>query len=294
VLEACEKLDYIPNPAARTLSTSKSKTVAAIIPTIEHSVFAKFVAGIEFALGTRGYSLVLAISNGDQDEELSAARKLLGMGAEAFVLSGAEHSEQLLDLFARRQVPFAFTSIWDENLEHPQIGYDNENLAAEAVEYLASLGHQRIAVVHGPLANNDRAFARRKGAESVVSASVTLDFHEVELSVGGGRKATQRVLQKTPRPTAIFCFSDVLALGVYFGLSEAGLRIPRDISVMGFDNLDWSKDTHPPLTTINLPAADMGKAVALQIMDHLETGEPLKSQHQPAAIIERASVKKLN
>lgn len=79
VLEACARLDYVPNPAARALSTSRSRTVAAIIPTIEHSVFAKFIAAIEATLGDQGYTLVLAISNGDPEEELRGAQKLIGM-----------------------------------------------------------------------------------------------------------------------------------------------------------------------------------------------------------------------
>ncbi|WP_170603429.1 LacI family DNA-binding transcriptional regulator [Ruegeria arenilitoris] len=293
VLEACERLDYLPNPAARALSTNKSNTIAAIIPTIEHSVFAKFIAGIEQALGTRGYSLVLAISNGEDEEELKAARKLLGMGAEAFILSGAAHSKELLDMFLRRQVPIAFTSIWDPNLKIPTIGYDNGKLAAEAVRYLASLGHQRIAIFHGPLKTSDRTLARRQGAETVNTPLVELEFHETELSVSGGRVAVREVLHGKVRPTAVLCFSDVLALGVYFGLREAGLEVPDDMSVMGFDNLDWAKETHPPLTTINLPAAEMGKAVATQIMDHLETGVPLHRENLDAEIVRRSSVKEI-
>ncbi len=290
VLEACERLDYLPNPAARALSTKKSRTIAAIIPTIEHSVFAKFISGIESTLGARGYSLVFAISNGDPEEELIAARKLLGMGPEAFILSGGTHSQVLLDVFQRRQVPTVYTSIWNPDLALPTIGYDNRKLAAEAVRFLASLGHRHIAVFHGPADQNDRTMARRQGAEEA-GQGLKLEFHECELSASGGRATIGKVLQLDTRPTAVLCFSDVLALGVYFGLSEAGLSIPDDMSVMGFDNLDWAKETFPPLTTINLPATDMGVAAATQIIDHLDTGVPLQSELLDAEIVNRSSVK---
>lgn len=293
VLEASERLDYLPNPAARALSTNKSRTIAAIIPTIEHSVFAKFIAGIEQALGAHGYSLVLAISNGDDAEELKAARKLLGMGAEAFILSGAAHSQALFDVFERRQVPFVFTSVWEPDLAYPTIGYDNAQLAADAVEYLRAHGHRHIAVIHGPLAGSDRTQARCRGAQSVRSDALKLSFFETELSASGGRKVIREVVQGDTRPTAILCFSDVLALGVYFGLAEMGIRIPEAISVMGFDNLDWAKETFPPLTTIDLPATDMGRSVATQIMEHLEHGTPLCRKQLPAQIIERSSVAKI-
>lgn len=294
VLEACDRLDYLPNPAARALSTSKSKTVAAIIPTIEHSVFAKFIAAIERALGQRGYSLVLAVSNGDADEELQAARKLLGMGAQAFILSGALHRPGLLEMFERRQVPFVFTSVWDAAGDQPTIGYDNAGLAKSAVDYLAAQGHRDIGVIHGPLAENDRTLARRQGAENAQSARLGMHFFETPLSVHGGKLALRRALE-TPAPiTALLCFSDVLALGVYFGLAEAGKEVPGDMSVMGFDNLDWARAAAPPLTTIDLPAADMGAAVAGQIMQCLETSAPLGSHLLGGTIIERASVRRID
>ena len=214
------------------------------------------------------------------------------MGAEAFILSGATHAEALLSMFNRRQVPFAFTSVWQPDLNVPIIGYDNRHLAREAVQYLGSLGHDRIAVLHGPL-ENDRTKARRNGAELGADKSQKLEFHRTELSVAGGRQAIRDIMKQNNRPTAVLCFSDVLALGVLFGLSEAGLSVPDDVSVMGFDNLDWAMETHPPLTTINLPSGQMGAAVATQIMNHLELGTPLGSEFLAAEIIKRASVKDL-
>lgn len=290
VLEACARLDYVPNPAARALSTSRSRTVAAIIPTIEHSVFAKFIAAIEATLGDQGYTLVLAISNGDPEEELRGAQKLIGMGAEAFILTGEAHSPSLLEMFERRQVPHVFTSVWNPDNSSPTIGYDNALLAGDAVRYLAAHGHAHIGVVHGPLADSDRTKARRQGAETAGAGLVSLEFHETELNVRGGKSVISRVLAAGAPPSALLCFSDVIALGVYFGLAEAGKRIPQDMSVMGFDNLDWAVETVPPLTTIDLPAAEMGRAAARQIIENLEDGTKLQPQFLPAQIIERGSV----
>lgn len=290
VLAACKQLNYLPNPAARALSTSRSKTVAAIIPTIEHSIFAKYIASIEHSLAQRGYSLVIAISHGDLDEELAAAQKLLGMGAEAFILSGADHHPDLLDLFTQRGVPHVYSSIWQPASAAPSIGYDNTALARAAMDYLTGHGHHHIAVLHGPLAESDRTRDRQAGAQAAQRDGLTLDFHETSLDVAGGKSATRALLQSTNRPSAIFCFSDVLALGALFALSEAGLRVPEDVSVMGFDNLDWSGETAPALTTINLPATRMGAEVGTQLMDHLDNGTPLGPVRLDGAIVERASV----
>jgi len=296
VLSACEKLDYVPNPAARALSTNKSRTIAAIIPTIEHSVFAKYIAAIEQTLSEHGYSLVMAISNADQEEELKAVRKLLGMGAEAFILTGARHRDELFDMFKRRNVPHVLTSIWDPNNESTTIGYDNAALAAEAVTFLVASGHRKIAIIHGPLSENDRTQARRSGAVAAQSEQTTIGFYETELNVAGGKRVVHDILQSRLqsgcRYTAILCFSDVLALGAYLALSAAGLRIPDDISLMGFDNLDWSDQVVPSLTTIDLPARRMGDEVAAQLIDHLESAKPLRSTLLSGNIIQRQSVRK--
>ena len=293
VLQACKDLNYLPNPAAKALSTSRVKTIAAIIPTIEHSIFAKTIAAIEQALSDRGYSLVLAISNGDEAQELDAARKLLGMGAEAFILSGAVHSQELAELFARRGVPHVFTSVWDPRNPTPTIGYDNFGLAALAIDFLAGHGHRNIAVVHGPLIDSDRTRARRAGAESALTGDMRMGFFETGLDVAGGKAAVDGLLAPGGNHTAILCLSDVLALGVYFGLAKAGLSVPDDISVMGFDNLDWSSETEPPLTTLNLPAGRMGTEVATQLMDHLDFQKPIDPEHLSGRIVERQSVRHL-
>jgi len=294
VLLASKQLDYLPNPAARTLSTNKSKTIAAVIPTIENSVYAKYIAAIEQTLAERGYSLVMAISNADPDQEFAAAGKLLGMGAEAFILSGAAHSKDLIDLFERREVPFVFTSVWDPDSLRPNIGYDNFALAREAVEFLAAKGHRDIAVIHGPLCESDRTRARREGALAGGGSGTRLEFLETELSVAGGKQAARKVLGAQKGCSALLCFSDVQALGAYFAFSEANVRIPDDISVMGFDNLDWSEHVSPALTTINLPARKMGRAVANQLMDHLDDGTPIRPLQLEGAIIERGSVRSVN
>lgn len=291
VLEACRKLDYVPNPAARALTTRSSRTIAAIIPTIEHSVFAKFIAAIEETLSEAGYSLVMAISNADEDEEMRCLQKLLGMGAEAFILSGASHSPDLLELLERRKVPHVYTSIWDPTAISPTIGYDNFALAEQAVRYLAGKGHQRIAVAHGPLDTSDRTRARRAGAESAQADVERLEFFETPLGVAGGKTIFRQLCARERDFSAILCFSDVLALGCLFGAQEAGVRIPEDISLMGFDNLDWSTETTPSLTTINLPARRMGRVAATALVSHLETQDDIRPHLLDGRIIERDSVK---
>ena len=294
VLDACKKMDYLPNPAARALSTKKSKTVAAIIPTIEHSVFAKLISAIEQSLAGGGYSLVLAISNANEEDELAAARKLLGMGAEAFILTGAAHNPELFDLFERRSVPFIVTSVWNVVHDYPLIGYDNFLLASDAVKFLSEKGHTDIAILHGPVAQNDRTRMRCDGAASAQSENLNLTFFETSLDVAGGKKAICSALEFSNKFTAALCFSDVLALGTYIGLAKTGRRIPDDFSVMGFDNIDWAEAVEPSLTTIDLQAQKMGSEAAIRLMARLEHDSPIESLEVWGHIIERDSVANVN
>ena len=294
VLNACKKLDYLPNPAAKALSTSRSKTVAAVIPTIENSVFAKSISAFERSLTDNGYSLVLAISHADEEEELTAAQKLLGMGAEAFILTGAVHSPELFALFQRRSVPFVVTSIWKSECDYPLIGYDNFSLASDAVKFLAEQGHKDIVVLHGPVSQNDRTQMRRDGAASMQSENMNLTFYETSLDVKGGKQAIRKALEYNNNFTAALCFSDVLALGTYVGLNGTGKVIPDDISVMGFDNIDWAEAVEPPLTTIELPSQEIASEVAAQLVAHLEFGAPIQSKKVYAHIVKRNSVTEIS
>jgi len=289
VLRACEKLDYVPNPAARTLSTNRTKIVALIIPSVEHSIFAKYVTAIEQSLSDRGYSLVLAISNANPQDELNAALKLIGMGAEAFILTGADHDSQLPEILTRRDKPFVFTSVWFADRVYPNIGYDNRILAMQAVQYLFKQGHRKIAVVHGYLKESDRTLARCAGARDVADSG-EIDFFETSVNVAGGKESAKRILQGSASYSAILCFSDVLALGAYFAITELGLKIPEDVSVMGFDNLDWSEHVVPALTTVDLQAQVMGEKAVTEVIDCLDTSTPITSSKLNARIIERASV----
>ena len=290
VIEASRRLNYIPNPAARALTTKRSRTIAAVVPTLEHSIFARFITAIEETLGARGYSLVVAVSREDPNEELRATNKLLGLGAEAFIYSGITHNPELLDQLDIRNIPCVFTSYWNAESPIATIGYDNASLATQAVRFLYDRGHRQISILHGNPSNNDRTAARVEGAKASQCAGLKLCFVETEISVEGGAFGTDCILASHPNTTAILCFSDIIALGALFELSRNNKRVPDDMSLMGFDNLDWAATSVPPLTTIDLPTYRMGRAASLALIEYLETGEPVLPVRLDGTIISRHSV----
>ncbi len=291
VLTVARKLSYIPNPAARALSTNRSYTIAAIVPTFEHSIFARFLTTLEETLKARNYSIVVAVSQWDQDEELRLTESLLGLGAEGFIFSGIERHPDLLPTLSRRNVPCVFTSCWAPELEIPTIGYDNTALSSDAVHYLCNEGHKNIAVIHGPSEKNDRTQARIDGALTMQNSECAIRFLETELSANGGAQAICRLADsEAPLPTAILAFSDVLALGAMFELGRRGIRIPEDISLMGFDNFEWSATANPALTTINLPTRRMARASGEAMMDFLENGTAIEPVKMQGEILKRETV----
>lgn len=269
ILQAIQQLGYAPNPLAKALNAGRNKTVGAVIPTVDHAIFATFLEAVEEGLGNRGYSLVIATSDYDPEIELRRTKSLLEMGAQAIILSGGDHLPELNDLTTRFGVPLVLTSLYDQGANHPTIGYDNRQMARMAVEHLTSLGHSDIALIHGPLTYNDRTQLRIQGARDAAS---TIRLVESELSEKGGVDATKEMLTWRRFPSAILCLSDVIALGVMFELYRAGRRIPDDVSLMGFDNLAWSEHTFPSLSCIDLPVHEMGLAAADGICNRLDDG----------------------
>jgi LacI family transcriptional regulator len=211
------------------------------------------------------------------------------MGAEALVVSGLEHETEMLTVAQARKVPVLCTSIFDAGAPLPTIGYDNYALGRQAAEYLSGLGHRRIAVFHGGTTDNDRTQLRIDGIRVALTDADNIRFCEVPLSVTGGADATRAVFSGTAPPTAILCLSDVLALGVMFEAQRLQKSIPQDLSVMGFDDLEWASAAHPPLTTIQLPVTEMGHATADGLIDCLEGKHVLTSKLLDGKIIERQS-----
>lgn len=289
VLATMRELGYTPNSAARALATRRTRTIAAVIPTLAHSIFASFLNAIEVELASAGYALVIATTDGDPAIEFKRAHDLLNMGAEGLIISGLVHDPELFELIGRQQLPTICTSVFDPTAPLPTVGYDNSALGAEAVAYLHSLGHSRIAVVHGPVENSDRTALRLAGVAAGAGAEVETVLCPGTLDASGGAEAARKILGMANRPGAILCLSDVLALGVLFELARAGVSVPRDISVMGFDDLDWASLSTPPLTTIRLPSIRMGHVAARALVENLEYGTAIASQRIDARIVVRES-----
>lgn len=256
-----EELGFVRSAAAFAINSGRTRLLGALIPTLESDIFSLTISSIEQTLVDHGFSLIVATTDDDPEKEARKAKELVDVGVEGFIVTGLEHSDALHDLLRRTQVPTVAISYFDETYHLPTVGYDNRMAARTACQHLKDLGHKRIAVIHGALTGNDRNVARVEATRAALSAEQCW-FFEGAISVAGGVDALRRAVADHGPFDAIFCMSDVMAFGVLHELHRMGLSVPGDVSVVSIHNLPASEFTYPPLTTVNLPARQMGRCAA--------------------------------
>ncbi len=293
VSEKVAELGYVASGAARALASNRSFTVGAIIPTLNNAIFAASIAAFEATLSEAGYTLLVTVSNYDHHQEVEQVRRLLERGVDGLMIVGLDHLDQTWDLLERTHRPVV--AIWGhaEEARVPCMGFDNAAAAARAVDHLVELGHRRVAMIAGISQDNDRAAARRCGVEqALVRHGLPVDpalFVERAYSHTNGREAFGRLMDRETPPSAIMCGNDVLAMGAIFEAQARGIDVPREVSIIGFDNLPITEHLQPGLTTLDVPSRQMGEAAAQAIMAHLRDGTPIVSRSFGAPLLERGT-----
>ncbi len=276
VRAAAAALGYVPDAAARALASRRSRTIGAVVPTLDNPIFATGVQRLESRLNERGYALVVASSDYRADKELHQAINLLERGIEGLMLTGTEHHPSLHALLETRGVPHVNTWVDAGDAVHPCIGFDNVEAAVRLTNFLLDLGHARFAMIAGIAEGNDRAAARIVGVrEALARRGLRLDVDrliEEPYSVGAGRDGLRAVLAGAPeaRPTAVICGNDLLAYGAVFEAAAMDLDVPGDLSVVGFDDAELSSHIPPGLTTMHVPSGEMGALAADYLVNRIE------------------------
>ncbi|MDO6565162.1 LacI family DNA-binding transcriptional regulator [Amphritea sp. 1_MG-2023] len=288
-------LGYVRDGAARALASSNSRTIGAIIPTLESAIFASGINAVEQRLDEAGYSLRLAVSNYDQEHELKQIREMMEQGVDGILLIGNDHLPEAFNLMKQHQQLFANMWAYSEDAPYPCIGFDNRQASRQVAEYLLELGHRRLSIISGISKNNDRAKLRIQGAKDAFQAyGLSInddDIIERNYDIWEGRHAT-RFLMNRPhheRPTAIICGNDVLALGCLLECRHSGIRVPEDVSITGFDDLPLSEHLLPGLTTVHIPTTQMGHQAANFLLDSLADKSPETKKKLPTQLVIRGS-----
>lgn len=269
VLLAVRQLGYTPDFSGKALVSGRTNTVGAVIPTMENAIFARGIQAFQETLSETGVTLLVSSSGYDPMREEEQIRALIARGADGLLLIGEARPQSTYDLLARRGIPYVLAWSLGASDDH-YVGFDNRAAAEVMARRVISLGHRRIAMIAGVTEMNDRAAARLAGVRDAIERSglavSDLLVTEAPYTFAHGSQAFQALIESKLRPTAIICGNDVLAVGAIKRAKELGIRIPRDISITGFDDIDIAEFVEPGLTTVHVPHRRMGSIAARQLL----------------------------
>ncbi|WP_336492190.1 LacI family DNA-binding transcriptional regulator [Methylobacterium nigriterrae] len=291
VREAAEALGYLPGGPAQALASGRTHTIGAVIPTLDHAIFARAVQAMQTTLAKSGYQLLLAAHEYSAVQEAAAVRSMLGRGVDGLMVVGADHLPETWAHLTSVSIPVVLSWSFDERLD--SIGFDNAQAGYLAAEHLLRLGHRRFGMVSGFTQTNDRARLRVAGMrEALASAGLDLPNSRVSeqpFTLAGGRAGLAQLLGLAEPPTAVVCGNDLLAVGVILEAGQRGLAVPEDLSVVGIDNLEIASHIAPSLTTVHLPTAELGRQVAEHLLSRLSGQTPPKRIEMAIELVERHS-----
>lgn len=279
VRAAAASLGYVPNNAARALRSRRTHIIGTVIPTLDHAIYAQQVEALQRELSQHGYLLLVTASEYNLLTELTQVRLLIERGIEGLVLVGENHDPRLFELLSARRIEYITTYCYNPRGTMPCVGFDNRRTIARVADYLLDLGHVDICMLAGITKDNDRAFERVEGFKAALAARGLSPGPIIEKPylIAAGREAFRTLVARGLRSTAVICASDVLAFGVLAECAAQGIRIPMDLSVVGFDNLAFAAHLQPSLTTVQVPASEMGRRAGDYLIRRLR-GEQAESR----------------
>ena len=273
VLAAIEALGYQPNLLAKSLKTRKTFTIGLLISDIQNSFFTSVVRGVEDVALSRGYHLFLCNTDEDVSREDEYVTELLKKRVDGLIVASAAPRQGQTWGSGVGDTPFVFLDREVQGIDADVIRVDNRRAMALIAEHLVNLGHRRIGLVSGPL-DKASGYERYTGLKSALAdLGNTLDDSLVrfgDFRTAGGRKKTEELLRLSHPPTALVAANNQMTLGALLAVREKGLKIPEDISVIGFDDPEWAPLVHPPLTTLAQPTYEMGVGAVRLLLERME------------------------
>jgi len=293
VMKAVEALGYTPDFGGRALASRRTNTVGAIIPTMDNAIFARGLQSFQEALSRFGKTLLVASSGYSPAREREQMEVMASRGVDGLLLIGSARPESSVEFLRRRGIPFL--GAWNLGDEDGYfVGFDNRAAATGLTEKVLAQGHRRLAMIAGITHMNDRAADRMEGvlaaAELAGIGRDRLPVIEAAYTFDDGARAFGELMALRPRPSVVMCGNDVLAVGAMQKARELGLRVPEDVSITGFDDIDLAGVVDPKLTTVRVPHRRMGEAAAEMLIKLINKGPVERQIEIPTAIVERGTL----
>lgn len=270
VLAAIAEANYTPNAHARSLAAGYSRTFGLIVSDVANPFFPELVKSIQRRAADAGYDLILANTNYDERLTVSCVERMLQQKVRGVAIMTSEMDVSLIERLKGAEVAVVYLDLGPVGPHTSNINVDYESGVRAGVTHLLDLGHRRIAYVGGP--RHLKSAERRRASFAEIMERYKHTLHtkpvviESDFTAEGGVRAATEFLGLAERPTAIFSGNDLMAIGVLGELRRAGVRVPDEVSVVGFDDISFAELTDPPLTTIAFPRADIGSAAIEALM----------------------------
>ena len=274
VMEAVSRLGYEPNANAKSLRTTRTRKIIVTVPNIANIFFSNIILGVEAAAAAAGYTVLLGDVSLSGESEANYASMLRRKEADGLIFLGHSLPQVACDLIALEglNAPIVNGCEFNETLGVSSVHIDNGSAARQVMDYLYGLGHKHIGVVTGAM-ESPISRDRLVGCQSSARANGALDDLIVmrgDFTVEAGEAQTYLLLDLDPLPTAIFCFSDDMAIGALHAIRQRGLSCPKDVSIVGFDDIRTARYAFPPLTTVRQPMAEIGRQAVGLLIEILE------------------------
>jgi len=292
VWAAIDELGYVPNTQARALGSGRSGMIGLVVSEITNPFFPELIQSFEDAAIENGYEILIGSTNYDPRRMELCIRRLLERKAEGVAILTFGIEQPLFEQLADRNIPLVFVDVGPDRpgVSVLKINYDHG--IRQGVQHLAALGHRKIGFISGPLAlhsaqSRSRAFLKALGECGILARPEWQA--EGNHTFEGGIPCMERILGGSDRPTAVMCSNDMTALGALHVAHRLGLRVPADISVVGFDNIQMARVMIPPLTSVQMSPIDIANAAVKALKAHIEGDNPQREYKIDTHLVVRES-----
>ncbi|MFW5500965.1 MULTISPECIES: LacI family DNA-binding transcriptional regulator [unclassified Maridesulfovibrio] len=293
VLRAMKMCNYKYNALARGFATKKSNTIGLIIPNINNPVFAESTLGVQEYAEEKQIKVILGNTSYKISQEESLIKALRESQVDGLIITTTNPKGEIIKSLTDEGIPFVLLFSTVKNGPVSAVGVDNYRGGYVATEHLISLGHRRIGMIAGSFTVTDRSYHRWHGyRQCLKDHGLPYDkdlLVQTEYSLSGGRDSIKQLLKHDSPPSAVFCSNDYIALGAIKGAREAGLSLPEDLSIVGFDDMPTASYMVPALTTIRQPAYEMGRRACELLLQKMDNPEKPEQHMMETKLIVRES-----
>ena len=272
VEQAAVEVGYLPQATGRNVKRNESRTILVIVPDICDPFFSELIRGIEVTAASHGYLVLIGDCAHQNQQEKTFVNLIITKQIDGMLLLGSRLPFDASIEEQRNLPPMVMANEFAPELELPTVHIDNLTAAFNAVSYLHELGHQRIGCIAGPEEMPLCHYRLQGYVQALRRCGVTVDPHYIargDFTFEAGGNALRQLFELPQPPTAVFCHSDVMALGALSWAKRQGIKVPDDLSIIGFDNIALAEFCDPPLTTVAQPRFEIGREAMLLLLDQI-------------------------